>query len=180
MDFGIIAGPRRNRARVVLGATLVLALGLLSACTPPLPPLGSPNSVTPVINPSPVPGSTLPALHIKPAGGGDVVVYIEIADTPEEQERGLMNRQTMPADQGMLFDFATETQTSFWMKDTLIPLSIAWFTHDGVIVDIQDMEAQSETLHTPRAPYWYALEVNKGFFAAHGIQTGDTVTLPPK
>ncbi len=180
MKFGMIARLRRNRAGVVLGATLVLALGLLAACTPPLPPLDGQSSVTPVINPSPVPGSTLPVLHIKPAAGGDVVVYVEIADTPEEHQRGLMDRQTMPADQGMLFDFASEVQTSFWMHDTLIPLSIAWFTRDGVIVDIQEMEAQSDTLHTPRAPYWYALEMNKGFFTAHGIKTGDTVTLPPK
>jgi uncharacterized membrane protein (UPF0127 family) len=179
MSFAIFPRLRRSRARLTLGLTLCLALGLLAACTPPLPPPTG-QSGLPIVNPSPVPGSTLPALHIKPAGGGDVVVYVEIAATPEQHQRGLMDRASMPADQGMLFDFGYETQTSFWMKDTLIPLSIAWFTHDGVIVDIQDMEALSEDLHTTRAAYWYALEVNKGFFATHGVKVGDTVTLPPK
>jgi uncharacterized membrane protein (UPF0127 family) len=179
MSFGILAGPRRIRAVAGLCATVFLALGLLTACTPPLPPANGQTGL-PIVNPSPVPGSTLPALHIQTANGGDVVVYVEVATTPEQHQRGLMGRTSMPADQGMVFDFGGETQTSFWMKDTLIPLSIAWFTHDGVIVDIQDMEALSEDLHTPRAPYWYALEANKGFFAAHGVQPGDTVRWPPK
>jgi uncharacterized membrane protein (UPF0127 family) len=179
MSFGILTGPRRIRAVAVLCATMFLALGLLTACTPPLPPANGQTGL-PIVNPSPVPGSTLPALHIQTANGGDVVVYVEVATTPEQHQRGLMGRTSMPADQGMVFDFGGETQTSFWMKDTLIPLSIAWFTHDGVIVDIQEMEALSEALHTPRAPYWYALEANKGFFAAHGVQPGDTVRWPPK
>jgi uncharacterized membrane protein (UPF0127 family) len=179
MNFGPSFFFRRTRAGVALCVVLGFALGLLAACTPPLPPANG-QAGLPIINPSPAPGSTLPALHIKRADGGDVVIYVEVATTPEEHQLGLMYRTAMPADQGMLFDFGGETQTSFWMKDTLIPLSIAWFTHDGVIVDIQEMEAQSEDLHTPRAPYWYALEANKGFYAGHGVQIGDTVTLPPK
>jgi uncharacterized membrane protein (UPF0127 family) len=179
MRFGTLTGPRHIRAVAWLGATLFLTLGLLAACTPPLPPANGQGGL-PIVNPSPVPGSTLPALHIQTASGGDVVIYVEVATTPEQHQRGLMDRAAMPADQGMVFDFGGETQTSFWMKDTLIPLSIAWFTHDGVIVDIQEMEAQSEALHTPRAPYWYALEANKGFFADHGVQPGDTVIWPPK
>ena len=178
MRFGTLTGPRHIRAVAWLGATLFLTLGLLAACTPPLPPANGQGGL-PIVNPSPVPGSTLPALHIKTASGGDVVIYVEVATTPEQHQRGLMDRASMPADQGMVFDFGGETQTSFWMKDTLIPLSIAWFTHDGVIVDIQEMEAQSEALHTPRAPYWYALEANKGFFADHGVKPGDTVIWPP-
>ena len=74
----------------------------------------------------------------------------------------------------------SETHSSFWMRNTLIPLSIAWFTRDGIIVDIQDMQPQTDDLHTPKAPHWYALEVNQGFFAQHGVQPGDKVTWPPK
>ena len=179
MSFGPLATARWPRARLALYVTVCLVLGLAAACTPPLPPPTGQGGL-PIVNPSPVPGSTLPALHITTVGGSDVVVYVEVATTPEQHQRGLMGRASMPADQGMVFDFGGETQTSFWMKDTLIPLSIAWFTHDGVIVDIQDMEALSEDLHTPRAPYWYALEVNKGFFADHGVKPGDKVTWPPK
>jgi uncharacterized membrane protein (UPF0127 family) len=160
------------------GLRLLALAALLVACTPPLPPAVGQAGLP--VNPSPVPGATLPALHIHTHTGGDVVVYVETATTPEQQERGLMYRTSLPPDQGMIFDFGQQTTVSFWMENTLIPLSIAWFTHEGTIVGLDDMEAQTETLHTPPAPYWYALEVNKGFFAAHGIQVGDTVTVPAK
>ena len=163
---------------MAVGLALLSLTLLAAACTPPLPPL--PGQAGLPINPSPEPGAVLPALHIQPAAGGDVIVYVEIAGTSEQQERGLMYRTSLPADHGMLFDFGAETQVGFWMKNTLIPLSIAWFTHDGTIVDIQDMEAQSETIHMPRAAYWYALEVNQGFYARNGIAIGDKVILPPK
>ncbi|MFL5309199.1 MAG: DUF192 domain-containing protein [Myxococcales bacterium] len=159
----------------MIGLLGLLAL-LLAGCIPPLPPAPGQAGLPPTL--SPTAGPALPTLHITTATGADVVVYVEIAKTPEEHQRGLMNRPSLPPDQGMLFDFGQEVQESFWMHNTLIPLSIAWFTHDGVIVDIQEMAAQSDALHTPKAPYWYALEANKGFFAQHGVQIGDKVTLP--
>ena len=165
-------------------AVLVL-LPVLAGCVPPLPPAagqgGLPGAASPVpTTASPVPTATLPALHITTAAGADVVVYVEVADSPDEHQVGLMNRPSLPPDQGMLFDFGSETQTAFWMRNTLIPLSIAWFTRDGTIVDIQDMQPQTDDLHSPKAAYWYALEVNQGFFARHGVAPGDKVTWPPK
>jgi uncharacterized membrane protein (UPF0127 family) len=167
---------RYTKLGLILAALVLLPA--LAGCVPPLPPAAGQGGLP--ITASPSPGTTLPALHITTATGAGVVVYVEIADSPEEHQRGLMNRTALPPDQGMLFDFGSETQTSFWMRNTLIPLSIAWFTRDGIIVDIQDMQPQTDDLHTPKASYWYALEVNQGFFARHGVQVGDKVTWPPQ
>lgn len=110
--------------------------------------------------------------------GESVVVPVEIAATDAERQMGLMGRASLAADVGMLFVFDAEQPLSFWMKDTLIPLSIAYIDAAGRIVDIQDMQPLDETPHPSAAPAQYALEVNQGFFAANGIQVGDLVQLP--
>jgi uncharacterized membrane protein (UPF0127 family) len=84
----------------------------------------------------------------------------------------------MPEDVGMLFVFPADTDGPFWMKDTLIPLSIAFIAADGTIVNVQDMQPQSTDLHSPGARYRYALEVNQGYFARAGVKPGDKVALP--
>ncbi len=104
-----------------------------------------------------------------------VKIYMEIAATPSKREKGLMYRDSLPPDHGMLFVFEKEQPLSFWMKNTKIPLSIAFLNRDFVIVDIQDMEPFTETLHISARPAMYALEVNKGFFDRHGISVGDTL-----
>jgi len=76
---------------------------------------------------------------------------------------------------GMLFDFEETVTVPFGMKDTCIPLSIAFISEDKVILDIQDMEPLSEDISTPAEPYRYALEVNKGYFPENGIDVGDKV-----
>jgi uncharacterized membrane protein (UPF0127 family) len=111
------------------------------------------------------------------AGGNQVMLNLEVADTPEKQERGLMFREEMPEDNGMIFIFPGTTTIAFWMKDTVLPLSIAFVTDDLRIVDIQDMQPQTTDPHIPAAPYRYAIEVNQGYFARHGIAVGDTVQL---
>ncbi len=73
----------------------------------------------------------------------------------------------------MLFVFPQEVTLPFWMKDTFIPLSIAFIAPDGTIVDLQDMEPRSEEFHYPRGPSRYALGVTRGLFARHGIKVGD-------
>jgi hypothetical protein len=103
---------------------------------------------------------------------------VEIADSPEERARGLMFRDSLPADAGMLFVWPGDTLSPFWMKDTLIPLSIAFIDADGVILHIEDMEPLDETLHVSPKPYRYAVEANQGWFEEHGIEVGDGVTLP--
>jgi uncharacterized membrane protein (UPF0127 family) len=110
---------------------------------------------------------------------GEVVeVSVEIADTPEERQTGLMGRTELAEDAGMLFVFEEEQQLAFFMRDTLIPLSIAYIDAEGYIVDIQDMQPLDETPVPSAEPAQYALEVNQGFFEARGIQVGDVVERP--
>ena len=112
---------------------------------------------------------------ITTASGKQVYLTLEVADTPQSMQRGLMDRLSMPEDAGMLFVFAGDQRTPFWMKDTLIPLSIAFISGDGQILEIQDMQPLTEDLHRPSYSYRYALEVNQGFFGRHGLGVGDRV-----
>jgi uncharacterized membrane protein (UPF0127 family) len=100
---------------------------------------------------------------------------LEIARTPQEHEVGLMYRQSLPADGGMVFVYTYQASEGYWMRNTLVPLSIAWIDRNGMIVDIQDMQPQSDDVHVPAAPYWYALEVNQGWFLQHGVGIGQQV-----
>lgn len=111
-------------------------------------------------------------------GGSRQELTVELARTPAERRRGLMSREELQEDGGMLFVFPQDTTTGFWMKDTLIPLSIAFIAGDGAILDVQDMEALSEELHRPPEPYRYALEVNQGWFQEYGFEIGDRVEIP--
>ncbi len=77
----------------------------------------------------------------------------------------------------MLFVFPNDSRTEFWMRGTTIPLSIAFIQADGRIVDLQDMQPLTDDRHAPPSPIRYALEANQGYFAAHGIATGDTVDV---
>jgi uncharacterized membrane protein (UPF0127 family) len=113
--------------------------------------------------------------------GGDgarTELTVELARTAAERGRGLMFREVLPEERGMLFVFGHETKAGFWMKDTKIPLSIAFIASDGLILETQEMEALSEALHRPARAYSYALEVNQGWFERHGLGAGDRVEIP--
>jgi len=112
-------------------------------------------------------------------GGQRVELRVEIADTSQEMQRGLMFRESLPKDQGMLFDFGYQSEAPFWMKDTSIPLSVAFISADGVILNIQDMQPFSTDLHKSPQPYSFAVEVNQGWFGRHGVREGSSVQLPP-
>lgn len=118
---------------------------------------------------------SLPTVKI---GIGSNRLTAELATTPKERERGLMFRTRMAENHGMLFIFPDDQQLSFWMKNTKIPLSIAFISSDGVIKKIADM--QPESLNTTLSDYSvrYALEVNKGYFSRNGIAVGMKVRLP--
>jgi uncharacterized membrane protein (UPF0127 family) len=103
---------------------------------------------------------------------------VEIADTPERRQLGLMFRSSLPPDGGMLFDFGEDTNSGFWMGNTILPLSIAFIDASGRIVDIKDMQPLDTSTVGSSGPYRYALETNQGFFRAHGIEAGNQVTLP--
>jgi uncharacterized protein len=112
--------------------------------------------------------------------GEETTIALEVADTPSERERGLMGRTSLPADAGMAFVFPEDHTGPFWMKDTLIPLSIAFYTADGRILKILDMEPCTEDpcpLYNPGVAYRGALEVNKGAFDDWGISAGDRLRI---
>ena len=119
-------------------------------------------------------------LAIKTSGGEKVEVRVEIADNVIERVRGLMYRTALGEDRGMLFIFGEEEVRSFWMKNTLIPLSIAYMDSEGRIVDIQDMKPLDDELphYASAEPARYALEVNQGFFEERGVEVGDRAALP--
>jgi uncharacterized membrane protein (UPF0127 family) len=163
----------------------------LPAFTPaPVAQAGSP---TPWVPPTallgtPIPGAeaTLTAtpplqmgtLTITNSLGEKVDVRVEIADTGPSQELGLMFRSSMPPDAGMLFDFKGEVNEGFWMENTILPLSIAFFGQDGTIISIADMQPLDTNTVYAAAPYYYALETNQGFFRAHNINAGDKGSFP--
>jgi uncharacterized membrane protein (UPF0127 family) len=116
-------------------------------------------------------------LAIERAGSVDVQIKVEIARTDEERSKGLMYRKELPDGEGMLFVFERDQQLSFWMKNTLIPLSIAYIASDGRITEIKDMHPRDEnSVHSSRSVR-YALEVPQGWFGRAGIRPGDVVRI---
>ena len=148
--------------RLACALGLVVVLALAAAC----------------VNDSTEPsGQYTETLHFTRAGH-DVTLNVEVADDQEERAQGLMNVQSLPVDAGMLFLWPTDTESSFWMRDTVIPLSIAFVTAGGVLIDIQDMEPLSEERITAPRPYRFAVEVNQGWFADNDVRVDDIVQLP--
>jgi uncharacterized membrane protein (UPF0127 family) len=105
---------------------------------------------------------------------------LAVADTEAERQAGLMGRTSLARNGGELFVFDGRVQTAFWMKDTKLPLSIAFWDASGRIVDVQEMEpcaADPCAVYQSSAPYTHALEMNAGWFDQHGVKIGDTVEL---
>ncbi|MHA3902346.1 DUF192 domain-containing protein [Castellaniella sp. WN] len=150
---GAPGGPRLFASRRTLAAALLLAAPLCGG---------------PAAAQSPPPAVTLRV--------GGHAIQAEYAATPETLREGLMRRTALAADAGMLFELGEPDIHCFWMKDTLIPLSIAFIDRNGRIVDIQDMRPESLAPHCPPAPITQALEMNLGWFARSGVRTGDRIT----
>ena len=129
---------------------------------------------------STAPDPDLAAVEIEASGGERVEVRAEIADDLVEQARGLMYRTALAEDRGMLFVYDDEQERSFYMKNTLIPLSIAFMDSEGRIVDIQDMKPLDDDPphYVSAEPAQFALEVNKDFFEDRGVEVGDRAKLP--
>jgi uncharacterized protein len=111
---------------------------------------------------------------------GDREIAVEIADTPDERARGLMGRTSLPEDAGMIFVYPEPTEGGYWMKNTLIPLSIAFHDVNGTILRILDMEPCRRDLcpvYDPGVRYAGALEVNQGAFERWGVREGDRLEL---
>ncbi len=105
---------------------------------------------------------------------------VSVADEPSEREQGLMGVTQLGVDEGMVFVYPEAAPRYFWMKDTPLPLSIAFVGADGRIVSISEMAPLSTALTPSRKPAMYAIEANQGWFSAHGVRVGDSVAgLPP-
>jgi uncharacterized membrane protein (UPF0127 family) len=118
-------------------------------------------------------------LRAIPLNAGMHLIQAEVAETPVQRQIGLMNRPAMGANEGMLFVFPAPTQQCFWMKNTLLPLSIAFLADDGTVVNIEDMQPQTLDSHCSRKEVRYALEMNQGWFAKRGIKPGSKLTGAP-
>jgi hypothetical protein len=113
-----------------------------------------------------------PKLRTTPLTAGMHVIQAELAVTPLQKMIGMMNRRSMGANEGMLFVYDSAGQQCFWMRNTLIPLTIAFIGDDGRIVNLADMAPLDETSHCSEQPVRFALEMNQGWFAKRGIKPG--------
>lgn len=109
---------------------------------------------------------------------GKTPLWVEVAETLEKQERGLMFRRSMPDNEGMLFVYKEPIEMSFWMRNTFIPLDIAFIGADGVILNIHQARPLDESvLYRSAGAAKYVIETNQGWFSRHGIGPGDRVSL---
>ena len=157
----IIPSPPLTRAmttflqRSVLSFVLMVAAGLVTAQSGP---------------------QKLPTITLN---AGMHVITAELANTPDQRTIGLMFRKSMGPNEGMLFVFEEASEQCFWMKNTLIPLSIAFIADDGAIVNIEHMAPQTLDGHCSAKPVRYVLEMNDGWFAKRGIKAGSKIGGKP-
>lgn len=145
--------------------SLVLGLGLMGAGPTATPPAAAQGQAQPVL-----PMVTLQA--------GIHLVKAEVADDERKRAIGLMFRESLAPNHGMLFVFREKAGHCFWMRNTLIPLSIAFLDDDGTIVNIEDMAPRSEDSHCPKRPVRFALEMEQGWFAKRGLAAGAKLASP--
>jgi uncharacterized membrane protein (UPF0127 family) len=162
------SGPGQARALFISLLTLSCVLALLpfSSCAGKKEVTDSPN----------------PTLKTALIQVGSAKVTAEIADSEVTRERGLMFRKSLEEGQGMIFVFAKDDRLAFWMKNTLIPLSLAYIASDGTIRQISDLEPESLATISSERSVRYALEMNRGWFDRAGVRVGDKVEvggLPP-
>jgi len=119
---------------------------------------------------------SLPAIRLS---AGIHNIQAELAQTDDQRSMGLMFRKSMPANTGMLFVFDQPATQCFWMKNTLLPLSIAFVADDGTVVNIDDMKPQTLDSHCSAKPVRYVLEMNQGWFAKRGIKAGTKLQGAP-
>ena len=114
----------------------------------------------------------LPVVELK---AGMYLIHAEVAADFSSRAQGLMYRKAMPSNAGMLFVFDEPAAQCMWMKNTLMPLSVAFIDEHGAVINVEDMAPQTEDSHCARRPALYALEMNRGWFAARGIKPGSRI-----
>ena len=120
-----------------------------------------------------------PRLRTLPITAGMHVIQAELAISPLQQQIGMMFRRTMGANEGMLFVNDDKGVRCFWMRNTLIPLAIAFISDDGTIVNIAEMSPQSDQSHCSAQPVRFALEMNAGWFTKRGFKAGSKLRGAP-
>lgn len=119
---------------------------------------------------------SLPTIKL---GAGIHNIVAQVAQNPEQRATGLMFRTSMPANEGMLFVFEQPAKQCFWMKNTLLPLSIAFIADNGTVLNIEEMKPQTLDSHCSIEPVRYVLEMNAGWFGKRGIKPGTRLTGAP-
>jgi uncharacterized membrane protein (UPF0127 family) len=157
MSFAAWASRERNRAvpAIVIGL-LVVGFAVRAAACPTRSEAG------------------LPMIPMKI---GDRSVRVEVVGTDAQRARGLMYRRKLGTDRGMLFVYPERSRLSFWMKNTFVPLTIAFIADDGTIVHLEDMAPQTLTSHRSPKRVRYALEMNRGWFAERDVSVGSHATF---
>lgn len=111
---------------------------------------------------------------------GKQTIQVEVAATPQSRQRGLMGRTWLAADSGMLFVFESAGRHCFWMRDTPLPLSIAFIDDDGRVLQLADMQPRTDTLHCPPGDARYALEIAQGSFLRAQLFPGARLSGLPR
>lgn len=168
----------RPRGNTALALCALLAIGTACAADEEPAPLPRDADAAPS---GPVSGTSSPASA--PARGMAWVIFdadtvhAEIAYTEQERAQGLMFREELAEGSGMIFVFDDVDARAFWMKDTYVPLDIAYMDESRRIVDIQQMTPETTDTYPSAAPAMFALEVPQGWFEARGIEVGDMATI---
>lgn len=181
--FGGEGSPRpvsaADAARPYRAAIANIACDACTAHNSTPTPTPTPPPATSTPQPSETPTATPAVRNITVTGNGQTAnLTVELAITAAEHSRGLMWREALAEDAGMLFIFARPSSGAFWMKNTLIPLDIAYLGADGRVLQILQGQPLDETPLPPAEPYIYTLEVNAGWFERHNLSTGATVSIP--
>jgi len=122
-----------------------------------------------------VPAVTYAQLPRIQLNAGIHVIRAELANTPESRMQGLMFRKTLGTSDGMLFVFDEPERQCMWMRNTYVPLSVAFIDAKGAILNVEDMEPLTENSHCASGPAKFALEMNKGWFASRGLKAGTRI-----
>ena len=129
-----------------------------------------------VLLPCPAVADALPTVNMQI---GQHVIKVEFANTESQRATGLMFRKQLDENSGMLFDYHMPASVCMWMKNTFIPLSVAFIDQNGIILNIEDMQPLTLTPHCSRGRIRYVLEMNQGWFASREITPGSSARIIP-
>ncbi len=136
-------------------------------------------TLVPAIVYAQAPAGPQPRLPQVELAAGIHLIKAELATDPASRARGLMFREHLGPNEGMLFVFPEKSRQCFWMRNTLVPLSIAFIDDDGAVANIADMQPRSDDSHCSARAIRYALEMEQGWFAKRGIAPGSRLRGPP-